>query len=487
MQLIDFKNTFSFLPVWYMKTTLKALKVPVIFFCLTALIIQPLLCSPALAFSVGDEKKVGDKLLSMVRTEYKIIDAPDITQYINNLGQRILKVTGPQYFNYHFFIINDKEFNAFAAPSGLIFINSGLLEAMDNEGELVSVMAHEIGHVTRRHISQQIDKSKKSSIGTAALLIAGIALGGGALSQALISGSMAANASMNLKFSREDEEEADRLSYKWMQAMNMDPAPMATMLEKMYKISVYQMANVPPYLLTHPEPKRRLGYIQDMLLSAPPHKYPPRDDFPFLRVKYRIMSMTRDPATLRPIYQRQAEQAKEPLKSMADYGLYLIYLNGAEYDKAAAALQKVINHFKNKAILQSDLGMIAFRRGRYSQALRDFQQALNADPGDAFSAYNQAEALEHLGREKEAMQIYQNLLSVIPDFTKLRFQLGKLLSDSGRTGAGHYQLGKYFWLNGDHKTAKYHLNQALHDKTSDQETIQLAKEQLEKIKRVEKD
>lgn len=269
--------------------------------------------------------------------------------------------------------------------------------------------------------------------------------------------------------------------------MNMDPAPMATMLEKMYKISVYQMANVPPYLMTHPEPKRRLGYIQDMLLSAPPHKYPPRDDFAFLRIKCRIMAMTKDPANLRSIYLRQAEQAKEPQKTMANYGLYLSYLNGAEYDKAKETLQKVIKHFKDKAILQTDLGMIAFREGKYSQALQDFQQALNANPDDAFSAYNKADTLEHLGREKEAMQVYQNLISVIPDFTKLRFQLGKLLSDSGRTGAGHYQLGEYFWLNGDHKTAKYHLNRALHDQTSDKETLQLAQEQLKKIKGVEKE
>jgi len=462
-------------------------KLLVVFFCLTALLIQPLLSRPAQAFSVSEERKVGDKLLSMVRTSFTVIDAPDITQYINNLGQRILKVTGPQYFKYHFFVINNKDFNAFAAPSGLIFIHSGLLETMDNEGELVSVMAHEVGHVTSRHISKQVDKSKKTGIGTAALLIAGIALGRGALSQALITGSMAASSSMHLKFSREDEEEADRLSYKWMVAMNMDPAPMATMLEKMYKISVYQMANIPPFLLSHPEPKRRLSYIQDMLFSAPPHKYTPRDDFPFLRIKYRIMAETKDSASLLPIYQRQVKEGKEPRKTMANYGLYLLYLHGAEYDKAATSLRTVMSHFKDEAILHSDLGMIAFRKGEYNEALKDFKLALAANPDDAYSAYHLAEALELQGRRAGAAKIYQRLLSTIPDFTKLHFRLGKLLTDSGKTGAGHYQLGQYFWLNGDHKTAKYHLNQALKDKTSAPQIIKLANKELAKIKEVEKE
>ncbi len=458
-----------------------------IFFCLTALLLQPMMNRPALAFSVGEEKKVGDKLLSMVRTEFTVIDAPDITQYINNLGQRILKVTGPQYFNYHFFIINNKDFNAFAAPSGLIFIHSGLLEAMDNEGELVSVMAHEVGHVTSRHISKQVDKSKKTSIGTAALLIAGIAMGGGAIAQALISGSMAANASMNLRFSRQDEEEADRLSYKWMLAMNMSPAPMATMLQKMYKISVYQMANTPPFLLTHPEPRRRLEYIQDMLLSSPPHSFTPRDDFAFLRVKYRIMVSTKDPAILRPIFLKQAREALEPQKTMANYGLYLLYMDETEYSKAKAALHVVIKHFGNKAILRTDLGLISLRKGAYRKALDNFQQAIAASPDDAYTAYNQAKALERLGEKRHAIQIYKRLITVIPDFTKLRFQLGKLLSESGQTGAGHYQLGRFFWLNGDHKSAKYHFKQAIKDKTSTQTTIKKSTKQLEKIKEIEKE
>ncbi|NOX26245.1 MAG: M48 family metalloprotease [Deltaproteobacteria bacterium] len=460
---------------------------PTIFLCLAALLLQPILLNPALAFSVGKEKKVGDKLLSMVRTSFTLIDAPDVTQYINNLGQRILKVTGPQYFKYHFFVIKNKDFNAFAAPDGLIFIHSGLLEAMDKEGELVSVMAHEIGHVTSRHISKMIAQRKKNNIGTAALLIAGIALGGGAISQALITGSMAANASMNLKFSRKDEEEADRLSYKWMKAMGMNPAPMATMLEKMYKVSVYQMANIPPYLLTHPEPKRRLSYIRDMLRSEPPHHYKHRDDFPFLRIKYRITAETGDLANLRSIYRRQAKQGKEPRKTMANYGLYMIYLADADYKKAEASLRIVMNHFKDRAILQSDQGIIEFRQEKYNAALKDFKSALKAKPDDAYSAYHLAKTLEYLGKKTQAIKIYQRLLLTIPDYTKLNFRLGKLLFDSGKTGAGHYQLGVYFWLNGNHKMAKYHLKQALADKTSDRETIKLTNKELKLIQEVEKE
>ncbi len=451
---------------------------------IAAFILQP--CLPCQAFSVGEEKKVGEKLLSMVRTKFTVIDAPDISQYINDLGQRILKVAGPQYFKYHFFVIKNNEFNAFAAPSGLIFIHSGIIEAMDNEGELVSVMAHECAHVTCRHISRQVDQNKKTTIGTTALLLAGIALGGGALSQALIGGSMAANASMRLHFSRQDEEEADRLAYKWMRAMNMNPAPMAAMLKKMYRLSTYQMANVPPYLLSHPVPKSRLAYIDDMLLSAPPHKYPPRDDFAFLRVKYRLMAKTMDTESRQALYTRQAAQAKEPVKIFANYGLYLLDLENGEYGKARQALNKVIKAYPNKSILKTDLGVIFYRQGHYHQALKYARQALLANPDDAWSKYNMAETLGRLGNSEQAEKLYRQLLVQVPEFAKLHFQLGKLLADGGQSGEGHYQLGMFFWLNGDHRNAKYHLKEAEKDRTSSPQTIEKAKEELKKIVAIER-
>ncbi|MDX1777212.1 MAG: M48 family metalloprotease, partial [Desulfobulbales bacterium] len=99
----------------------------------------------AFAFSVGEEKEVGEELLTMIRREFDLIDEPDIIQYINELGRETLAVAGSQYFDYHFFVIKNKELNAFAAPSGLIFFHSGLIESLDKEGELVGVMAHEVG------------------------------------------------------------------------------------------------------------------------------------------------------------------------------------------------------------------------------------------------------------------------------------------------------------------------------------------------------
>lgn len=467
----------------------KHISIIVLIAFLSGVLPGPLPPTPSHAFSVGEEKEVGEKLLTMVRKSFQVMDDPDITQYINEIGQKILAVAGPQYFDYHFFVINDKEFNAFAAPSGLIFIHSGLIEAMNSEGELISVMAHECGHVTSRHISDRINKSAKTSLGTAALLIAGIAMGGGALSQALITGSMAANTAMNLRFSREDEEEADRLSYKWMQAMKVDPTNMETMLGKMYRISVYRMANIPPYLLTHPEPKQRLGYVQDMIMAAgaPKQTYKKEDDFSFLRVKQRIMVATKDPATIRALYSRKAAEGTDLQSVMAQYGLALIAQAGADYAKAETLLKSVIAAYPDRPILKTDLAALYMQSGRIHEALPLLKASQAEDPRSSYTKYTLAQALEQTGEPKKALALYQDLLQELPDHAMLQRTVGNLETNMGRKGVGHYYLGRYFWLEGDSKNATYHLNATLGDPTVDPPILAKAKTLLAEMIRIEKD
>ncbi len=467
----------------------KQISTLIIFFFVMGHLSLPLGQGTAMAFSVGEEKEVGEKLLSMVRKNFQVLDDPDISQYTNELGQRILAVAGPQYFDYHFFIINDKEFNAFAAPSGLIFIHSGLIEAMESEGELISVMAHECAHVTSRHISDRLKKSTKTSIGTAALLIAGIAMGGGALSQALITGSMAASASMNLKFSREDEEESDRLSYKWMQAMGTDPADMESMLQKMQRVGVYRSANIPPYLLTHPEPKQRLGYVQDLMMASQETKtYRPVDNFSFIRMKQRILALTKDPGTLRAQYLRKvSDGSADPKSIMAQYGLALVSLAGADYAKAVSLMKSVILAYPERSILKTDLATILTQSGRQQEALALLNATHAADPKCAYTTYILAQNLEQVGDHQKALQLFEELLPVIPDHTMLHHTIGNLETRMGKKGVGHYYLGRYFWLEGDAKNAKYHLNEVLTDPKVDQATLTKTKTLLDDIERIEKD
>ncbi|MCI5130882.1 MAG: hypothetical protein D3904_05020, partial [Candidatus Electrothrix sp. EH2] len=244
---------------FFSKTCLSAV---VVFFLLAGQCVVP---SCSAGFSIGEERDIGEKLLLAVRKKFDLLDDPDISQYINKIGQQVLAVAGPQYFDYHFFVVKNDQFNAFAAPSGLIFFNSGLIKTMQSENQLLSVLAHEIAHVVSRHLSDRISKQEKVTAASLLFGLASLAVGNPALTQGLFSGALAANQTAGLSFSRQDEEQADRLAFGWLTIMGRNPVAMERMLKTMRRITRYRSEQLPPYLLTHPNPEARLDYVQSLL------------------------------------------------------------------------------------------------------------------------------------------------------------------------------------------------------------------------------
>lgn len=442
---------------------------------------------PAQAFSIGEEREVGEKLLSIIRKEFTLLDDPDLTEYVTNLGRQTLQLAGPQFFDYHFFIIDNKEFNAFAAPSGLIFFHSGLIDLCDTEGELVSVLSHEIGHAASRHIADRISKSGKINAATTALMLAGLLLGQGALSQAVATGSMAAGLTANLKFSREDEEEADRLSYKWMKEQNRDPAEMVTMLKKMRRVSRYHRKQISTYLLTHPEPENRIGYIEDLILQNQEEKTQPQDEFAYQRFKHRVQALTRDSQSSLAILENKAKDPgilqKEP---MALYGLSQAYLANRDYQKAEEALRKVIRVFPDKHILKTDLGRIKLEAGETKNALEILQETNKLVPTDAYNSFLLAKTLQQSEEPAQAALIYESLAERLPTYAKLYLEIGKIRASLGDKALGHYNLALYNHYEGSSLSARYHLEQAMKGLSASDPLALKIKELKNKINRIEK-
>jgi len=168
----------------------------------------------ALCMTIQEEEEMSREVMKVIIKHYELINDPLIVNYINQMGQKIVSALPPQPFDYHFYVIKNGEYNAFATPAGHVFVNSGLLEAMENEEELAGILSHEIAHVVCRHISQKIERSQKIGIATLAGIAAGILLGVGgsmAAANALTIGSSAAGQSLELSYSREDEFQADQI------------------------------------------------------------------------------------------------------------------------------------------------------------------------------------------------------------------------------------------------------------------------------------
>lgn len=425
----------------------------------------------ACAFTVGEEREVGEKLLFTLRSVFQLIDDPDIHQYITRLGEEVLEVAGVQFFDYRFFVIRNKEFNAFAAPSGLIFFHSGLIEAMNSEDELVSVLAHEIGHIVKRHLASRIEKGKVVNMTTLGLAVAGIALGSPEAARAVLAGSMAAGQSLRLHFSRSDEEEADLLACRWMKEAGRNPKALEKMLQTMRRITRYRRERRPQYLLTHPEPETRLEYVQSLLVAEESQEedFSREKRFDFLRCKYRIMSMVKPASSFREYL---AGKIADPHLNavdviMAKYGMAQAARLEGDFERSMSLLEEVMEEFPEKPVLQVDKGALEFESGERKKALATLTRAYDNDRRDLSAAFNLAKVSLDANDQERAEALFREVVDAMPEYSRAYFELGKIKTLRKHSGDAAYYLGKYYLYEGKHALSAHSFRLAVNDASTD--------------------
>ncbi len=461
-----------------------------IFICfLVTVFLQATCVNKSMALSVQEERELGEQLLYQIRLAFPLLDDPDISQYINDLGGEVIEVAGFQYFDYHFNIIASSQFNAFAAPSGLVFFYSGLIEKMNHEDELVSVLAHEIGHVVARHIAKGMDQGQKIGVISTMLALASLALGAGAISHALLTGSMAAGQAANLHFSRKHEEEADILAYGWMKEMGRHPAGQEEMLQAMRRINRYTMGNnIPQYLLTHPYPDERLDYIQSLIFYEDKQlqSFTKTDDFAFLRMKYRILSLVKDGKKLRNLLMSSlvSTTLTESDRIMLHYGLSQLDLMEHNYASSKKLLQEVIAFYPQKSILLVDLGIVEMESGNKDRALALIQKAYDANRHDMWATFQMARVWIEFNRSDKAERYLKEVQRAMPSYSKVYFELGKLKAAKGEKGNSSFYLGKYNLYEGRLRLAMHSFKIAMGDSGLAEDHKQEITQMKETIKRL---
>jgi len=185
-------------------------------------------CSP---ISMNQERQLGAEFAREIQREGKVVRDYGIKQYVNEIGQRLLRAAGPQPFRYQFNVIAENEINAFAAPAGYIYINTGTILRARNVSELAGVIAHEIGHVVKRHVAQNYNRAQTTSaLHQIGIMAAGMAGGQAAASLANAAGGVVGMAYLN-SFGREAEREADSFAVPVMARAGYDPRGLVTFFE----------------------------------------------------------------------------------------------------------------------------------------------------------------------------------------------------------------------------------------------------------------
>ena len=213
----------------------------------------------------SDEYQIGRMIVQQLRDEGAIIDDPEVNEYLQALGSRTRRADPRWRPPFQFFAVRDNTINAFALPGGFIGVNSGLVLATRNESELASVLAHEIAHVTQRHIARTMRAQGKQSIAAtaailAAILIGAMAGGSGDAMQGAIAIAQGAAAQQQVNFTRANEYEADRVGIGFLAAAGFDPQAMPSFFETMGRRTGLAGSYMPEMIQTpsgHQQPHRR--------------------------------------------------------------------------------------------------------------------------------------------------------------------------------------------------------------------------------------
>jgi predicted Zn-dependent protease len=216
--------------------------------------------------SVPEEQALGRQMNAEIRRGLVFLPDRVVEKYVRDIGEDILRAAGPQPFEYHFYVVEDDAINAFAAPAGHVYIHTQTILAASNVSELAGVIAHEIGHVVRRHIAENYNRQRNTGIGyQAAVLAAGILGGGAAATAAQLGGGLAAVAYIN-SFGREAEREADSFAVETMPRAGYDPDGLVTFFQTLQQESGDTPSD---FLSSHPATAERAAAAREQIAALP--------------------------------------------------------------------------------------------------------------------------------------------------------------------------------------------------------------------------
>jgi len=402
--------------------------------------------------SEQDEKAYGAALMREFRRRATIMDDPLIDVYIYHLGYSLVSYSDQPGKTFNFFVVADDRVNAFAAPGGYIGIHSQLLLTADNESEVAAVLAHEVAHVTQRHLARAVESAQKVSTPLALLMLgAAVAASGDAdaLQTALVGG-QALLQQLQINFTRNNEYEADRLGIKILADAGYDPDGMAGFFGKMARISRNYGRNIPEFLRTHPVETTRIAEAKNRATKIEVKTNPARNPDYFLLIRERIRVLRADrPNELIGQYLQWLDH-DGPSEHNA-YGLALAYHYANDSVGASEALDRVDKKSLNKLPFQLLLADIELKSGFDQSARKRFENLIKRYPGHLAVSIAYAEAIMETGNKADielAEKTLKPLLSKYSQEALLHLIYSRAADQSGHKIRAGQAYAQYVLLQG---------------------------------------
>lgn len=418
--------------------------------------------SPADAIlSKSDEAQIGRAIMRNIRASGQLVEDPQVTEYINEVGHRLAAQSNDGDHSFTFFVVDDPNINAFALPGGYIGVHTGLLDATRSEDELAGVLAHEVAHVTQRHIARAVHANQRQSILSTAIMLgailAGAAGGSGDAMQGAIAVAQGTAAQQQINFTRNNEYEADRVGIGALADAGFDPQGMASFFEVISNDTRPVESRLPEFLRTHPVSSARIAEARGRARDYPRVDSADSTNYGIARARLRV-SGAGTPEQAVSLYEQKAYQRQTDVER---YGRAIAYQRAGRHNEANQIFEELVN--KDSKVIPYHIGLAQSQLAleRVNEARATFERARELFPRNVPLTIHYAEALLQLGEAKMAHQMLLDLLNNVPPTPEQVRLIARAAIDAGDAAEAHYYMAEYSFMTGDLVQGVNFLRQAL--------------------------
>ncbi|MEO5702205.1 MAG: M48 family metalloprotease [Casimicrobiaceae bacterium] len=433
------------------------------------------------------ERKMGEGVVRQIRGAGAYLDDPEVNDYLNLLGQRLVAAVPSGQADFEFFAVADPSINAFALPGGFVGVNSGLIVLAQTESQLASVLAHEISHVTQHHLTRAVAGQQRSmlySLAALAVALAAARSGGsssGQAASAAIASAQALAIQSQINYTREHEYEADRIGFQRLEAAGFDVNGMATFMERLQKTTRFADAAAPTYLRTHPVTYERIAEAQ-----ARAHDKPYRqvaDSLDFHMVRALLRSYVGTPKEAVDFFRDALAERKYNNEVATRYGLVASLLRASEFDRAKAELAALEKKAPPHPMIEAMAGHVLMESGDIPGALNRFESALQRYPNKMQLVYDYPETLLKAGRARDAAAFLERELARFPSDGRLHRLAARTYAALGNMTRQHLHQGELYAWQGDLKGAITQLELAAKARDGDFYVMSVIDTRLKALRR----
>jgi len=421
--------------------------------------------SPAdTVLSRDKEQQIGRSIYKSLRDTGRVITDPEIQEYVQDIGQKLAAHATDNGQKFRFFVVDDPAINAFALPGGYIGVHSGLLMATASESELAGVLAHEISHVTQRHISRAIFANQRASILTMAAMLGAILLGAATGSGDAIQGAVVAAQGVavqqQINFTRNNEYEADRVGVGLLASAGFDPLGMPAFFETLARQSGPLASQAPEFLRTHPVTVNRIAESRERATQLPKQDVTDATGYSLTRARLRLLSSPTPEAAIER-FDAELEDPERVADIGPEYGIALARIQQGRFREARETFSELVAKSPSTIPFYSGLAMAQMGMGNKADGFRTYERAVRLFPRNVPLTVHYAEALMQDGQAKEAHRLLLDLLNVVPPTPEQVRLIALAASAAGDTGDAHYYMAEYHLMGGDLRLAADELRVAL--------------------------